>query len=105
MIRQKNYQHRKTAVAYSLGNFSSEPMLNIQQSQCGAILFLTIEKEDGRQAELTQISVVPTYTLRFTRKGRIAYRIVPLQTLLHKPSPYFLRAWGRVRQIIGKRFL
>ncbi|MGE7272902.1 CapA family protein [Brevibacillus panacihumi] len=105
MIRQKNNQHRKTVVAYSLGNFSSEPMLKIQQSQCGAILFLTIEKEENRQAELTQISVVPTYTLRFTRKGRIAYRIVPLRTLLHKPSPYFLRAWGRVREIIGKRFL
>lgn len=105
LIAQKNGELRKTDVAYSLGNFFSEQMLKIQQSQCGAILFMTMEKEEGRQAVLTQISVVPTYSQRYKRKGRIAYRIVPLRSLLHHSSPTYQRAWGRVRQIIRTRFL
>jgi len=104
---------RRTLVAYSLGNFTSERMLACDQSQCGAILRFSAEKNDQGQTTITDISVIPTYSQRYFTGGRVRFRVVPLRAYLRKPDRQasirsrrrLQQLWGRVVQIVGRRFL
>ncbi|CAM3499256.1 CapA family protein [Brevibacillus invocatus] len=113
IARDNNGLLRKTVVAYSLGNFTSERMLEINQTQCGAILYLTVEMDTANQTSITQISMIPTYCQPFLHNGRKSFRVVPLLYYLRNPDQHLTPAlrqklqlmWGRVTQIVDKRFL
>ncbi|MFD2369785.1 CapA family protein [Brevibacillus sp. GCM10020057] len=104
---------RRTLVAYSLGNFTSERMLSYDHSQCGAILRFSVEKSAQGQTAITGISVIPTYSQRYIAGGRVRYRVVLLRAYLRRPDRHVtLRSrrrlqqlWARVVQIVGRRFL
>lgn len=105
---------KRTVVAYSLGNFTSERMLAFDQSLCGAILRLTVEKdEQNQQTAITHVSVVPTYSQKFFSEGRVRFRVKPMRGYLRNPDrhlPLRLRRklqvlWKRVVRIVGRRFV
>lgn len=109
-IMTPNGSIRNTLVAYSLGNFTSEKMLSFDQSLCGAILRFTVEKDEQNQIAIEQISVIPTFSQRFVRGGRVSFRVIPMRSYLKKPD-VFLRPlqrkklqllWNRVTRIIGR---
>jgi len=112
-IKTPDGQIRRTVVAYSLGNFTSERMLNFETSLCGAILRLTVEKDEREQIEITHISVVPTYSHRFFSGGRVRYRVIPMRSALLSPDKFLtltqrkkLRLlFGHSRRTIGPRFI
>ncbi|MGG4497111.1 CapA family protein [Brevibacillus reuszeri] len=112
-IKIRNGQTRRTVVAYSLGNFTSERMLQFETSLCGAILRLTVEKDEREQTEITQISVVPTYSHRYISGGRVRYRVIPMRSALLSPDKFLtitqrkkLRTlFGHSRRTIGPRFI
>ena len=112
-IPSGNGTYRQTVVAYSLGNFTSERMLGIQQSQCAAILLITAEKDQSGQTTITGVSAVPTYCQRIAVNGRIRFRVMPMRRYLRNPDRHLplprqrnLQAlWKRVVQIIGRRFV
>jgi poly-gamma-glutamate synthesis protein (capsule biosynthesis protein) len=106
--------YRQTVAAYSLGNFTSARMLGIRQSQCGAILLITAEKDESQQAVvITAISAVPTYCQRIAGKGQSRFRVIPLRGYLRNPDrhlPLPLRrklqqSWNRVVGILGRRYV
>lgn len=104
---------KRTLVAYSLGNFTSERMLAFDHSQCGAILRFTVEKAETGETAITGISVVPTFSQRYFSGGRARFRVIPMRAYLRKPDKHLpLRArrrlqklWSRSVQIIGRRFV
>ncbi|PSJ66587.1 capsule biosynthesis protein [Brevibacillus brevis] len=101
---------RQTLVAYSLGNFTSEKMLSFDQSQCGAILRFTVEKNERNQISLEQISVIPTFSQRYVSQGRICFRVIPMRSYLKSPDLYLRPLqrkklqllWNRAIRIIGR---
>lgn len=113
MIATADGTKRQTVVAYSLGNFTSERMLRFDQSQCGAILRLTVEKDEQNRTTITQVSVIPTYSQRFFSGGRIRFRVLPMRTYLRNPDkrlpPHLRRKlqvlWSRAIRVIGRRFV
>ncbi|WHX32522.1 CapA family protein [Brevibacillus agri] len=102
---------KRTLVAYSLGNFTSEKMLHFDQSQIGAILRFSVEKDAHGQVAIGQISVIPTYCQRFLQGGRVRFRVIPIRSYLKHPDPHLpllqrkkLRLlWNRAIQIIGRK--
>lgn len=104
---------RRTVVAYSLGNFTSEKMLSFDQSLCGAILRLSVEQDPFNQTAITQVSVIPTYSQRYVEGGRIRFRVIPIRAYLRNPDKHLpLRhrrklqvLWKRAVNIIGRRFV
>lgn len=111
--RGKHGFPRQSVVAYSLGNFTSERMLQINQTQCGAILYLSIEKDAATPATITQVSLIPTYCQPLIHNGRKSYRVVPILYYLRNPDQHLTPAlrqklqlmWSRITRIIDRRFL
>lgn len=95
--------HRQTVVAYSLGNFTSARMLDIQQSQCGAILLLGAEKDELQQTRITRIAAVPTYCQPIAASGRRSYRVIPLRDYLQHPDQHLTPALRRNLQGVLQR--
>lgn len=104
---------KRTLVAYSLGNFTSERMLSFDQSQCGAILRFTVEKNEQDVTSITKISVVPTYSQRYFSGGRVHFRVLPLRAYLKKPDRHVTlsalrrlqQMWRRAIQVIGRKYI
>lgn len=113
MITGRDGVKRQTVVAYSLGNFTSERMLNFDTSQCGAILRLNVEKDEQDQTTITQISVVPTYSQRFSSAGRIRFRVIPMRSSLRYPDKFLTLSqlkklrllFSHSRRVVGRRFV
>ncbi|WP_314303409.1 CapA family protein [Brevibacillus parabrevis] len=104
-------EKKRTLVAYSLGNFTSEKMLSFDQSQIGAILRFSVEKEAEGRVSIGRISVIPTYCQRYTYGGRVRFRVVPIRSYLRHPDihlPLMQRKklrlmWERAVRIIGRK--
>ncbi|MGN7468525.1 CapA family protein [Brevibacillus sp. SAFN-007a] len=102
---------KRTLVAYSLGNFTSEKMLRFDQSQVGAILRFSVGKDAHGQVAIGQISVIPTYCQRFLQEGRVRFRVIPIRSYLKHPDRHIpplqrkkLRLlWNRAIPIIGRK--
>lgn len=102
---------KRTLVAYSLGNFTSEKMLHFAQSQVGAILRFSVEKDAQKQVAIRQISVIPTYCQRYMQDSRIRFRVIPIRSYLKYPDmnlpllqrKKLLLLWKRAIQIIGRK--
>jgi len=113
MIMTRDGVQRRTVVAYSLGNFTSERMLNFDTSLCGVILRLGVEKDERNQTTITQISVVPTYSQRFSSGGRIRFRVIPMRSSLLSPDRFLTLSQQKKlrlllshsRRVIGRRFV
>ncbi|KQL48891.1 capsule biosynthesis protein [Brevibacillus choshinensis] len=113
IIATTDGRKKRTLVAYSLGNFTSEKMLTFDQSQCGAILQFTVEKDEKGETTIIGINVVPTYSQRFFSGGRPKFRVIPMRAYLRRPDKHLTlrgrrrlkQLWNRATQIIGSRFL
>ncbi|QRG69489.1 CapA family protein [Brevibacillus choshinensis] len=113
IITTADGRKKRTLVAYSLGNFTSEKMLSFDQSQCGAILQFAVEKDPQGQTSLTDIRIVPTYSQRYFSGGRAKFRVMPMRAYLRRPDKHLAlrgrrrlqQLWNRATQVIGRRFV
>lgn len=113
IITTPDGRKKRTLVAYSLGNFTSEKMLTFDQSQCGAILRFAVEKNEQGQTNITEISVVPTYSQRYISGGRAKFRVMPMRAYLRRPDKHLAlrgrrrlqQLWNRATRVIGRRFV
>jgi len=77
---------KKKFVIYSLGNFISDRMLNRLQSESGAILNLTIEKNARGHVFLAGASYVPTWVHKRVQGGKLRFRVLPIRRYLRNPD-------------------
>lgn len=67
---------KRGLVAYSLGNFVSNQ--HWRYSDCGIILNLDIVRKPGEEARVEAASYIPVWMHRYSRGGRIGYRVLPV---------------------------
>lgn len=69
-------EKRNGLVAYSLGNFIGDQIL--PYTDTGIMVFVTVEKEDGGEIDIIDVSYVPTWIHDFYYKGERQFRILPI---------------------------
>lgn len=86
MVKDKYGVTKRRVVAYSLGNFISDRMMNNPLTQLAGILGLDINKDSTKYAEVIDAKFIPTWTLRSSVNGHIHFRVVPVRRLLDSPK-------------------
>lgn len=71
---------------YSLGNFISEKMWNIQHTLSSIILYLTVEKNDQGVTRVTGYRYIPTWVHRMHTLAGTKYRVLPIRQFLKNPD-------------------
>lgn len=71
-------------VAYSLGNFVSDRMLNSLHSESGVIVQLAVEKGSQGPARVVGVSTVPTWVHRYQSGSRTHFRVLPIRRALNR---------------------
>lgn len=94
---------KRKVVAYSLGNFSSERILNYAHSECGAILHLTVRKDPEGNTEITRVGSIPTWTQCGIARKRLFFRVLPLKKFLLKPDALITRPYRLLMQQLWNR--
>jgi poly-gamma-glutamate capsule biosynthesis protein CapA/YwtB (metallophosphatase superfamily) len=82
MVKDKFGVEKRRFVIYSLGNFTSVRMWKNPLTQLGAILTLTIEKNEQERAQVIGAKLQPTWTLRENKSGVEHFRVVPVLGLV-----------------------
>jgi poly-gamma-glutamate synthesis protein (capsule biosynthesis protein) len=109
--RRQNGAKKKVVVAYSLGDFVTERLLNRPDTIEGTVLFVQITKGMGTPARITRAWAVPTWVHHHRLKGRPSgFRVVPVSACLKRPGRSVTQkdlaalhlAWLRSRQVLGK---
>ncbi len=77
-ISKEDGKESDTGVIYSLGNFLSNQSGNWKDY--GIILNLLLEKDvKNHRVILKEVSIIPTYVLRYQDQGKRKYKIIPLE--------------------------
>lgn len=63
-------------VAYSLGNLTGDQIL--PYTDTGILVFVVVEKEEGKKPEILEVTYVPTWIYRFYHGGRRQFQVLPI---------------------------
>lgn len=72
--------------AYSLGNFVSDRMFHSLHADSGVILKFNVEKFPDQAARVVHVETIPTWVHRYTEKGRLHFRVLPVRRFLKQPD-------------------
>ncbi|MGL5507986.1 MAG: CapA family protein, partial [Microcoleaceae cyanobacterium] len=80
---------RKAVAIYSMGNFISGQRGNYKD--LGVIFQVNLEKQfPDKTVTITDVKTIPTWVQRYTDKGKMQYRVLPIAEVLEKRKDKFL---------------
>jgi len=71
---------KQKMIAYSLGNFLSN--MDQKNTDAGVILNVTYDTTKG----VVDINPIPTWRHRYTKDGKLSFRVIPVETFLKNPD-------------------
>lgn len=84
-VRDASGRKARRFVIYSLGNFISDRMMAGLHSSSGAIVYLTVRK-DNEGVTLERVRTVPTWVHKYRHHGHTKFRVLPVGPYLKHPD-------------------